>query len=226
MFAKLFLLGVCLGSVSQVQAQGIGRPPLFDAVPGGTRLTVQLEGAVNFDENAPWSGSTGVRVRRDWRHVGVASGAGLLAAREPGYVLSLSGQYNPEPYVLIDGAERALWLSGGPIVDLVRAANEPLGRQYSIAAALGVVAMLGLPGFNLELAAAPRYEVRFVATDDRSERDATWGVQTGVVVGVAQFVQLLFQLDWSSQGVRAVGPLDADGTWTFGLGLRTRLPTG
>jgi hypothetical protein len=213
-----------LGLAARLAAQGIGRPPVFDAAGLEVRNTLQFEGAIGFDDDAPWYGSTGLRVRRDWSRVGVAVGAAWLAAREPGYALSVAAQFKPGRHLLYGGEERALWLSGGPILDVTRVANDPLGSEYAIAGAAALVAMFGFPGFTIELSGAPRFEQRFMSHDGSSKRENAWGVQSGVVAGVARFVQLLLLVDWTNQGVRAPGAPEAGGTWTLGAGLRTRLP--
>ena len=216
---------LCVCSVSAAGAQGIGRPPLFDPAPGEIRNTLQFEGSVSFDDGAPWFGSTGLRFRRDWSRVALSAGAGLLAASDPGFALSLSGQFKPGMHVLVGEAEKALWITGGPIVDVARQSSDPFGPQYSITGALALVLMLGIPGLTAEFSAAPHYAFRSTsAGNDDSVSDDGWGVQTGVVAGVARFVQLLFALDWSDRGVRPPAPFEDSGAWTFSVGLRTRLP--
>ncbi len=220
---SVVLLLLISAGAHQVGAQGIGRPPLFDPAAGDIRNTLQFEGAVAFDDAAPWFGSTGLRVRRDWPGYALAAGAALLSARDPGYAVSLSAQYKPGLLALVGEAEKALWVTGGPIVDLARQASDPIG-QYSVSGAFALVFVLGVPGLTAELSAAPHYTLRSTTSSDITVSDHAWGIQTGLVAGVARFVQLLFTLDWSNHGVRPPGPFEDSGTWTLGLGLRTRLP--
>jgi hypothetical protein len=220
----VLLAALMAAGAGSAAAQGIGRPPLFDAGVASVQWTLQFEGAVGFDEDAPWFGSTGLRVRRDWPEFALAAGAGLLTARDPGYVLSLGAQYKPGRVALNDGDERVFWLTGGPILDIARMESNVFGNQLQLTGALAGVLMLGFPGLTGELSFTPRYEVRSVHSSGVSESGNSWGIQTGAVLGVARFVQLLFTVDWAERGVRPAGPFEDSQAWSVGVGLRTRLP--
>jgi len=209
---------------SLAAAQGIGAPPLFDTSARGVQSTLQIEGAALSRDAASYGGSAALRLRRDFEKAALTGGIGILSDGDFGFALGVSGQLKPGRYVVIDGDEKALAISGGPIVDLNMRAVDAIGHAYTASAALALVVIPTLPGFTAELSVAPRYELRLLQKGD-SETTHAVGVQLGAAVGVARFVQILFMADWVNEALRAPNVPTGDGGWTLGFGLRHRLPT-
>jgi hypothetical protein len=227
MSERVLVRVACLCAVllpSLCAAQGIGVPPLFDTSSRGVQNTLQIEGAALSRDAASYGGSAALRIRRDYAKAAVTGGLGILSDGDFGFALGVSGQLKPGRWVAIDGDEKALTISGGPLVDLNMRAVDAIGHAYTASAALALVVIPTLPGFTAELSVAPRYELRRLQKGD-SENTSAFGVQLGAAVGVARFVQVLFMADWVNEALRAPNVPPGDGGWTLGLGLRHRLPT-
>jgi hypothetical protein len=209
---------------SSARGQGVGLPPLFDTSARGVQNTLQIEGAALSNDAASYGGSVGLRVRHDFARAAVTGGLGILSDGDFGFAFGLSGQFKPGRWIAIDGAEKALTISGGPIVDLNLRAVDAIGHAYSASAALALLLIPTLPGFTAELSVAPRFELRRLQKGD-SENTHAIGIQVGAAVGVARFVQVLFMADWVNEALRAPNVPTGDGGWTLGLGLRHRLPS-
>ena len=209
---------------SAALAQGVGVPPLFDTSARGVQSTLQIEGAALSSDAASYGGSAALRIRRDFAKAAVTGGVGVLSDGDFGFALGVSGQWKPGRDVVIDGDEKALAISGGPLIDLSMRAVDAIGHAYTASAALALAVIPTLPGFTAELTVAPRYELRLLQKGD-SETTNALGVQLGAAVGVARFVQILFMADWVNEALRAPNVPTGDGGWTLGLGLRHRLPT-
>jgi hypothetical protein len=205
-------------------AQGIGPPPLFDTSARGVQNTLQIEGAVLSSDAASYGGSVALRIRRDLSAFALTGGVGLLSDGDFGYGLSLSGQLKPGRWVVVDGAEKALAISAGPIVDLNLRSVTAIGHAYTAAGALALAVIPTFPGFTAELTVAPRYELRSLHKNGSDSAHAI-GLQLGAAAGVARFVQVLFMADWVSDALRAPNNPTGDGGWTLGIGLRHRLPS-
>ncbi len=223
-FGLPVLFAVLALTPMRASAQGIGLPPLFDTSARGVQNTLQMEGAVLSSDAASYGGSVGLRIRRDLTRAAITGGLGILSDGDFGYALSVSGQLKPGRWIVIDGDEKALTVSAGPIVDLNVRAVDAIGHAYTAAGALALAVIPTLPGFTAEVTVAPRYEFRSLHKHG-SESTHALGVQIGAAVGVARFVQVLFMADWVSDALRAPNIDPGNGGWTLGLGLRHRLPS-
>jgi hypothetical protein len=142
---------------SALSAQGVGLPPLFDTSARRADHAAN-RGAALSNDAASYGGSVGCACAATLRR---QQSVGWDSKRWRLWFCAWPlGQYKPGRWVAVDGAEKALTISGGPIVDLNLRAVDAIGHAYSASVALALVLIPTLPGFTAELSVAPRYELR------------------------------------------------------------------
>lgn len=224
----LLVVAVMLGVLAAPAAAQLNSIPVYTSPKGGTGITLYGDYGKGLNDASGKSRALAVRAV-----VGLAAlqlGAGI-------------GTVNPE-----FGGQRqnkfqwmataALRLIGGGVLPLAVNVQAGYGRvelaqdstEINIPISVGVGFSPPLPGFSLELWAAPRYSIRDVKIGDLSVGQNGFGISAGASLGFSMGLGVYGAVDWEYLGEETGSVFDLPSTKPavvgVGLSYSFRLPGG
>jgi hypothetical protein len=224
----LLSAAMMLGAAATPAGAQLNSIPVYTSPKGGTGISVSVDYGKGLNEES--GKNRGLAARGVIGLAMLQLGAGI-------------GTVNPE----IAGerqdkfqwmATAALRLIGGGVMPLAVNIQAGYGRveiaqdstEVNIPISVGVGLSPPLPGFSLELWAAPRYSVRDLKVGDLSASQNGFGISAGVDLGFSMGLGVHAALDWEYLGAESGSVLDLPSTKpaVFGVGVsyNFKLPGG
>lgn len=219
---------VTLGIAATPAAAQLNSLPVYTSPKGGTGISVFADYGKGLNEESGRNRALAARAVLGLSMLQLGAGIGTV---------------NPE----IDGerqnrfqwmASAALRVIGGGVMPLAVNIQAGYGRveiaqdstEVNIPISVGVGLSPPIPGFSLELWAAPRYSIRDVKIGDLSVSQNGFGVSAGVNLGFSMGLGVYGALDWEylPEETGTVFDLPSTQPAVFGVGVsyNFRLPGG
>jgi hypothetical protein len=218
------LLGV---AITPATAQ-LNSIPVYTSPKGGTGISVFADYGKGFNEESGQNRALAARAVIGLAMLQLGAGIGTVNPEVAGE------RQNSFQWM----ATAALRLIGGGVMPLAVNIQVGYGRveiaqdstEVNIPISVGVGLSPPLPGFSLELWAAPRYSVRDLKVGDLSLSQNGFGVSAGVDLGFSMGLGVHAALDWEYLGAESGSIFDLPSTKpaVFGVGVsyNFKLPGG